>query len=86
MRNNRFLLPLILCAVVLGGAFLVFKDGAASLLSYAFFLLCPLMHFLMMHGHSHGGHRQHNDCHADKQSDAEKPAQQESGSAEPGVL
>ena len=56
--NN--LLKLCVAGVILVAvALYVFKMPINSLLFYAFLLVCPLMHFLMMHG-DHGDNTKHS--------------------------
>lgn len=56
--NNliKFCIAGILLATV---AVFIFKVPANSVLFYAFLLVCPLMHFLMMRG-DHSDHSKHN--------------------------
>jgi hypothetical protein len=62
---------LMLVAVV---AITVFGASPGTLFVYGIFLLCPLMHILMMRGHrSHGGARNH------RQGVSHGPTEQASG-------
>lgn len=78
MDRNRYLVPLLLGAVILGGAlFLAGPSVFARLLPYGLFLLCPLMHVFMMHG-LHGGQHQPGNCHEKAPAQLDKrPAEQQ---------
>lgn len=51
MRNVLFLCAFLAVAAL--AALFIFRVSATSMLTIGVFLLCPLMHFLMMRGDKH---------------------------------
>jgi hypothetical protein len=72
MDNHRQTFPLMLLIAV--GSAVLFYFGREywahifGFLPYALFLVCPLMHLFMHHGHGHRGHSMQNNSGAPPQS------------------